>query len=388
MIEACRSFTCGAIDRGISPPVVTAIAKYQTTEASRKIINAAMDIVAGGAISKGPRNTLAHSYIGAPISITVEGANILTRTLIIFGQGALRAHPYAYKELMAAQKDDLAGFDKAFWSHIGHVVRNTFRSVFLSLTRGYLSVGGAGGPLNSYYRKLSWTSASFAIMADIAMGALGGSLKQKEKITGRFADILSWMYLNYAVIKKFESEGSKKEDLPYVEYALEHGFEQCQKAFEGIFNNLPVPGLTWFFKGVIGRWARLNSLSRGPSDKLGHQVSKLMQTMGEQRERLSQGIYYPPETEVGFGKLEWAFKLTKQAEGIEKKIKAAIKKRDLPKRPVRDLIEEAVGKGLITAEEKDILQQAVAARWEAIQVDDFSEEEYKSYSVTSDTTGF
>jgi acyl-CoA dehydrogenase len=350
-------------------------------------INGAMDIVGGAAISRGPRNTLAHAYIATPIGITVEGANILTRTLMIFGQGALRAHPYAYQEVKTAEAGDLKGFDQAFWGHIGHIVRNIFRSILLSWTRGFLSVGFSGGPLNSYYRKLSWASASFAIMADITMGSLGGSLKFKEKITGRYADILSWMYLNYAVMRRFEAEGSKKEDLPFVKYALEYGNKEMQKAFEGIFSNLRVPGLTWFFKGVVGRWARLNSMGFGPSDDLGHDVCSKMLVDSEQRDRLTQGIYHPPEGEDGLGKLEWAFKLSSQATDVERKIKKAVRSKKLPKKRVKFLVDEAVEKGVITAEEKAVIAKSIEARWDAIQVDDFDDKEYKAYSPKSYTSG-
>lgn len=387
MIEACRTFTAGAIDRGITPPVITAIAKLQTTEAYRKIIVSGMDIVGGAAISRGPRNTLAHGYIAAPISITVEGANILTRTLMIFGQGALRAHPYAYKEVKAAEEGNVKDFDNAFWSHIGHVIRNIFRSVFLSFTRGYLSVGFSGGPLNSHYRKLAWTSASFAIMADIAMGSLGGSLKVKEKLTGRYADILSWMYLNLAVIKKFEAAGSKKEDLPFALYALEYGNNEIQKSFEGIFDNLKVPGLTWLFKGVIGRWARFNSIGRGPSDDLGHKVCKAMLSDSEQRQRLTDGIFKPGADQLGLGKLEAAFKLSKLAEAAESKVKKAMKKKELPKKPIKDSLDEAVSKNIITADEKETIIRAEEARWDGIQVDDYDDQDYKSFSSKSYTTG-
>lgn len=387
LLEAARTFTCGAIDRGISPPVVTAISKLRSTETFREAINGAMDVLGGAAISRGPRNTVAHGYISTPISITVEGANILTRTFMIFGQGALRAHPFAYQEVKAAEAGDLKAFDKYFWGHIGHIVRNSFRSIFLSWTRGFLAVGFSGGPLNSYYRKLAWTSASFAIMADIAMGSLGGSLKFKEKITGRYADILSWMYLNYAVMRKFEAEGSKKEDLPFVGYALEHGFQEIQRAFEGIFENLKVPGLTWLFKGIVGRWARFNSISTGPSDSTSHNVVKAMLQDSEQRNRLTSGVYVPPENEDGLGKLEWAFKLTLEAAAVEKKIKKAVRAKQLPKKRVKDLVDEAVSKSVISQEEKNLLAKAIAARWDAIQVDDFADEDFKNHSVKAYTTG-
>src|SRR5262249_7755714 len=157
-------------------------------------------------------------YMGAPIAITVEGANIMTRALIIFGQGAMRSHPYAFHEVDAIEKGDLKSFDKNFWGHVGHVVRNLFRAVLLSVTRGVLAGSPVGGEVGQYYRKLAWISASFAIMADVAMGMLGGTLKFREKITGRYADILSWMYLSTCVLRRFEAEGRRKEDLPFVHF--------------------------------------------------------------------------------------------------------------------------------------------------------------------------
>jgi len=386
MIESCRTFIAGALDRNIAPPVITAIAKYQATEAYRKIINGAMDIVGGAAITRGPRNTLAHAYVGTPISITVEGANILTRTLMIFGQGALRAHPYAYAEVKAAEASDTKAFDAAFWSHIGHVVRNVFRSVLLSWTRGYLAVGFSGGKMNSYYRKLAWASASFAIMADVAMGSLGGSLKIKEKITGRYADILSWMFLSLSIMRRYESTG-KKEDLVFAQYALEYGMNEMQNAFVGIFDNLKVPGLTWFFKGVVGRWARFNSFGRGPSDTLGHKVCKAMMQDGEQRQRLTEGVFRPDANEPGLGQIQWAFELSKKAEAFEAKVKKAMRSKKIAKGSIMGALDEALKAGVITQDEKSVIEEAGKARWTTIQVDDFSQEDYVKHSSKSYTTG-
>ena len=263
LLEASRRYTCGALDRGIKPAVVTAIAKYNSTEIMRKAVIDCMDILGGAGISRGPKNVVSSGYIAMPIGITVEGANIMTRTLMIFGQGALRAHPYAFKEVKAVEANDLKAFDAAFWGHIGHVVRNLFRSVALSVSRGRLASVPAGvGPLKPYYRKLSWASASFAIMADVGMGVLGGSLKFKEKITGRYADILSWMYLAVATMRRWEAEGCKQEDLPVVRYALETAFMNIQTTFDGLFYNFEAPGLSWFFRGVLGSWSRINQIGR------------------------------------------------------------------------------------------------------------------------------
>ncbi|MFO1518822.1 MAG: acyl-CoA dehydrogenase [bacterium] len=382
LLEASRRFTCGALDQGIKPPVVTAMAKYNSTELQRKIINDGMDILGGGGISKGPRNLLANPYIASPIGITVEGANIMTRTLIIFGQGALRAHPFAFHEVAAVEKNDLKAFDKAFWGHIGHVVRNLFRAVCLSATRGLLAPSPVGGPVATYYRKLSWVSATFAIMADIAMGSLGGSLKVREKITGRFADILSWMYLGFAVLRRFEAEGRKKEDLPFVHYCLKHAFTQIQLAFDGIFENIGVPGLGWFFNRVVRSWSHLNTLADDAEDRITHQIAVALQKDGNQRDRMTEGLYMPTAEKEQLRRLEIAFKAIKGAEETEKKIRQAVKSRKLPKMKGAKLVEEALKTGIISEVEAANLKKAEELRLDAIQVDDFSQEEYLGKSLS------
>ncbi|MBL7684941.1 MAG: acyl-CoA dehydrogenase [Deltaproteobacteria bacterium] len=376
LLEASRRFTCGALDQGIKPPVVTAMAKYNSTEIQRKIVNDGMDILGGQGISKGPRNLIANAYIATPVGITVEGANIMTRTLIIFGQGALRAHPFAFQEVAAVEKNDLSAFDKAFWGHIGHVVRNASRSVLLSLTRGYLAPAPVGNGVANYYRKLSWASATFAIMADIAMGSLGGTLKFREKITGRFADILSWMYLGFATLRRFEAEGSKKDDLPFVDFCLKHSLVQIQQAFNGIFENINVPGLSWFFKGPIRWWSKFNSLSDEANDSTTHRIAKLIQQDSEQRNRMTDGIYYPKLEGESLLRIEKAFKVIKAAEQTESKIRKAIKEKKIPKVKGFKAVEESLKAGLITEAEAINLKKAEELRLDAITVDDFNPEQY------------
>ena len=375
IMESCRKFTAGSIDSGIKSPVVTAIAKYYNTEMMRDVVNDSMDILGGAGISRGPRNVMAHPYIAAPIGITVEGANIMTRTLIIFGQGALRAHPYAYKEVAAVEKNDLAGFDKAFWGHMGHVLSNFCRAFVLSLTRGYF-VSTPGGPGRRTYQKLAWTSAVFALMSDVAMGTLGGALKTKGKLTGRFADILGWMYLVTCVLRRFEAEGRRKEDWPVVEYAAKHGLSEIQKAFDGIFQNLPIPFLSWFIKGPIRWWSRFNSLGDGGSDDLSHKVAKLIQQDTEQRDRLTEGIFMSKEESDPLRILDDSFKMVKKSEAIEKKIKKAVRAKVLPKKRVNQLLDLALEKKVISSEEFADIKKAEEMRYNAVQVDDFSQEEY------------
>lgn len=383
MLEAMRRYTLGGLDKGIKPPVITAISKYHATEMSRKLINDALDIVAGNGISKGPRNLLANLYIGAPISITVEGANILTRTLMIFGQGALRAHAYAFKEVKALEAGDLKGFDRAFWGHLGLITRNLFRSVLLSLTRGWLAPGLGHKRVGKYFRRLSWCSASFALMADVAMGTLGGKLKLREKITGRFADILSWMYIASAVLRRFKAEGSRKEDLPFVHFCVNHALYECQRAFDGIFNNIKVPGLTWFFRGIIKPWSNLNSLAGEPYDTHTHKIASLILTDSEQRTRLTEGIYMPRDPNEQLARLERAFHAVKQAEAVDDKVRSAVKSGKMQKIKGPKAYSAALDAGIITKSEFEAITQAEILRLDAVQVDDFSQAEYETHSSKS-----
>ena len=386
LLEAFRRYTLGALDQGIKPPVVTAIAKYQATELGRKVCNDAMDILGGAGISRGPRNIISSQYFSVPIGITVEGANIMTRTLIIFGQGALRAHPYAFSEVDALERGDLKGFDMAFWGHIGHIITNIFRSFCLSVTRGWLAPSPVGGSVGKYFRRLSWVSASFAIMADIAMGSLGGKLKMKEKITGRFADILSWMYIGTSILRRYIAEGSRREDLPFVHFTMNYAMFEIQKAFEGIFMNLEVPGLSWFFKGPIRWWGNLNALANEENDMHTHKIATLIMMDSEQRNRLTEGIFYPKVNTEALGRLEEAFKVVKRAEEAEGKIRHAVKTKQLPKKKMPELIEEAFSKRIITDDERKDLISSEELRNQAIQVDDFSPEEYHGHSMGNTST--
>lgn len=378
LLEAMRRYTLGALDSGIKPPVVTAIAKHYATEIGRKVVNDAMDILGGAGISRGPRNLIANQYMSTPIGITVEGANILTRTLMIFGQGALRAHPYAFKEVDAVGKNDLKAFDVAFWGHIGHIVRNLFRAMLLSFSRGVLGHSPTGGPVAKYWRRLAWASASFAITADIAMGSLGGKLKVKEKITGRFADIMAWMYIAAAVMRRWEAEGQKKEDFPFVSWSLRTAFGEMDKAFDGIFLNLEVPGLTWFFRIIVRSWSSANTfMSRGVSDNLTHVISTKILNDQEQRHRFTADIYLPKDKEDQLGRLENAYKIVKAAEVAESKIRKAIRSKQLPKvKKLLEIIDQALEKNIITKGDYENLKMAEEVRSDAIQVDSFTQEEY------------
>jgi acyl-CoA dehydrogenase len=381
IMDATRHYTMGGLDRGIKPPVITAMAKYYFTEMQRVVINHAMDIQGGQAISQGPRNLLANAYKAVPISITVEGANILTRTLIIFGQGALRAHPYASKEVQAIEQKDLQAFDRAFWGHVGHVIRNLFRSVIFSWTRGYCILPHKGGVTAKYYRRLAWASARFALMADIAMAALGGKLKAKGKVTGRFADVLSGMYMASAVLKRFEAEGRRKEDEPIVKWALQYCFARIQDAFDGLYGAIDIPLVGFIFKGPL-RWLNgLNAISKMPSDELDFAVAKMIQTPGEFRDRLTSGIFIPkhtPQRHEQLGLLDETFRLSYESEAISRKVFKARKAGLIKKGPIQQMVKDAVTVGAITQSEAETLDRTEKMRWETIQVDDFGLEEYKT----------
>ncbi len=375
LMEAARKYTTGGLDKGAKPAVVTAIAKYNFTELTREIINDAMDIVGGAGISRGPRNVFAHGYISLPIAITVEGANILTRTLMIFGQGAIRCHPYALKEINALMEKDVKAFDENFWAHIGHVGRNKARSFMLSLTRGRLAGSPVSGPAAKYYRKMAWASASFAFFADIALGSYGGALKMKEKIAGRYADILSYLYLGTATLKRFEAEGSKKEDLDFFKWSMDYTFYKIQVAFEGILREIKVPGLSWVFR-LAGIWSRINPIGTYPSDELGSKVARAMQTPGELRDRMTEDIYIPSNPQEAVGRYEYTLMLIVSAAPVYSKIYKAMKARKLPKDSIFNLIEPAKEEGIISADEAAVVKKAETARNDAIQVDDFTLEEY------------
>ncbi len=276
---------------------------------------------------------------------------------------------------------DLRAFDKAFWGHIGHVVRNLSRSVVLSLTRGAFASSPVSGTTARYYRKLGWASATFAIMTDIAMGALGGSLKLKEKLTGRYADVLSWMYIGTAVLRRYEAEGRRREDVPFVHFAMNHALYEIQKAFDGIFGNLPVPGLWWFFAGPLRMWSNFNALAGEANDKHTHKIASLILTDSEQRLRHTEGIYMPPNDIEQLGLLEEAFRVVKRAEEIDRRVRAAVKSKSLPKMKGYALYDAALEKGIITSDEHAVLVRSEELRTAAIQVDDFSQEEYLSHGA-------
>lgn len=378
LLEAARVYTCAAVDQGEKPSVVSAIAKYQFTELVRKLVNDGMDILGGAGICRGPRNLLANVYTAMPIPITVEGSNILTRTLMIFGQGVIRCHPYLYAEVKAVQENDSVTFDRLLWQHLGFVCRNLFRTLILSLTQGAIARSPIPGSAARYYRKLVWASAQFALLTDLALFCYGGSLKRHEKITGRFADIASWLYLSAATLRRFEAEG-RTEDLPLVDWSLQYSLTQIQQAIEGIWSNLPIPGIV---RAVVLTGCRLNPVGQSPSDRLGSQIAQQIQKPGLARDRLTAGIYLPTHLDEALGRLEQAFVLCTQAESATKTLKTAVRQGQVAARssdsPVSDqFLNAAVEAEIISAIDAQFIHVAETARQAAIQVDTFTLAEYQ-----------
>ena len=376
-LDAMRSFTAGSVDSGAKPAVISAIAKYHSTEIFRQNINDAMDICAGGAIIRGPRNILANAYFSTPISITVEGSNIMTRSLIHFGQGAIMSHPFAYKEIIALENNDTKAFDEAFFSHIKHLFNNLSRSILLSLTRGYLISPTKHDLISKYQRKISWCSATFALLADIAMARFGGNLKRKEKNNGRFGDALSAMYFATCILRKFKENGAPKFEEAIVEHALKEQFCKAQYAIEGLYQNLFTGFFGIFFK-PFALFARFNAFVCPANDALGHKVVKPITKNGQERESLTKGIFVSKDKNDNLGRLENAMLLQENCEEIIHKIKIAVKENKLSKKSLRNNIDEALEKYIISAEEKKQLNEMFEACYDAILVDEYTLDEYKN----------
>jgi acyl-CoA dehydrogenase len=375
LMDALRTFTTGALDSGAKPGVVSAIAKYNATEINRDLIDDAMDVLGGAGIIMGPKNTLATTYWGQPIGITVEGANILTRTLMIFGQGVIRCHPYAYDEIRALEQGDVEQFDDKLFSHLGFVVRNFFRATMLSATRGWLAGSPVSGKPARYYRKLAWASATFAFLTDLAMGSLGGQLQRKEKLTGRFADVLSWMFIGTSVLRRYEAEGRPDEDWPFVEWSMKRAFSHIQDGFEALAQNLPVPGLGWLMEGPVSWWMRLNRFDSAPSDELGSKIAEAITELGERRERLTAGAYVPDGEDERLAVIEEAHRVSEQAAEVYAEIRH-LQGDELPEEAKpKQLVELAYEKGIIDEQKRDLLEREQELRRQVVAVDAFPVDE-------------
>lgn len=393
LMDAARVMTAGAVDLGEKPSVVSAIVKYHLTERARQVINDAMDVHGGKGICMGPSNYLARGYQQMPIAITVEGANILTRSMIIFGQGAIRGHPYVLKEIAATKESDpqkaLADFDAAFFGHLAFVVTNKARAFWLGLTRArFVSVPG-DAHTRRYYQQLTRLSSGFALMADVAMLVLGGALKRRERLSARLGDILSQLYLASSVLKRYEDDGRPAEDLPLLHWAMQDALHKIEEAFFGLFENLPNRFIAWTLRGVIFPYILPYGREFSPPrDELGSRVVNLLLVPNPARERLTDGIFVSQDENDPVGVLEAALRAVIAAEDVEVKIRAAHKAGTIAGRFVDELAEQALDKGVISRAEAEILERAKRLRRKAIMVDDFPQDFGKTeiYQTTEPVT--
>ena len=372
MLDAVRVLTASAVDLGEKPSVISAIAKYHCTERSRSVINDAMDVHGGKGICMGPDNYMARAYQQIPIGITVEGANILTRGLIIFGQGAVRAHPYVLKEIKAAHDPDkrngLLAFDDALWGHISFSLSNAVRALIFGLSNGRGIDVPTAAPTRRYYQQLTRYASAFAFAADVSMLVLGGSLKRREKLSARLGDVLSHMYLCSATLKRFEDDGRPEADLPMLHWAMQDSLFKIQEAFDGVLQNFPNRLAAWGLRRLIfplGKCAML------PSDQLGHEVATLLMQPGEVRDRLTSGMHIPKNEKEAVGALEASLLSTLKCEPIQATVAKARKEGKIKARGELDQIAEAGKTGLISSEQVTQLERDYTLRRKVIMVDDF-----------------
>jgi len=375
LMTATRTLTCGALDAGEKPAVLSAIAKAYLTEGMREVVTDAMDIRAGAAIQRGPRNSLARAWDAVPIGITVEGANILTRSMIIYGQGAIRCHPFVQHEITSIAENNLKKFDAALFGHINLLFRNTTRAKLLAWTGSRLAATPRTEDTSRYYQHLSRFSAAFELLSDVAMGTLGGSLKRREKISGRLADALAYMYLASAALKRYHDEAKTTANFNLACWSAEHCLYRVQEALRGVLENLPMRAAAWWLSWVI---FPLGARFRPPSDKLGARVARDILEDREARLNLTGDIFVPPPDEPGLGALEAALDKAVRAIPVETKLRDAVRAGQLDRAPGYMLDEMGLKAGVITQEEYQTLQDAEAARNEVIAVDAFDAETFKT----------
>jgi len=374
--SALSQSTAAAVDRGEKPAVPSAIAKYHCTEMAREIAKDAMDIHGGKGVILGPRNYLGRGWQAAPISITVEGANIMTRSLMIFGQGAIRCHPWVLKEMQAAQLADpvqrLKQFDANLFGHIGFAFSNAVRSLFMGLTNSRFGAAPTSGVTQRCYRKLNRYSANLALVADTSMLLLGGKLKFKESLSGRLGDVLSQLYIASAMLKRFEDEGRPASDEALMAYAFNECVFKIERALSGALRNFPIrPAayLLWLLVFPFGRRAQ------EPSDRLAHRAAAMLMSPSDARDRLADGVFLTPCANNPAGRINAALVKVILAEPVERKFQKALKNADIEALSFPEQLDEGVREGWISSDERKQLEELRELTWDAITVDDFDHSE-------------
>ncbi len=374
LADAGRRLTLSALMRGEHPSVASAILKYRLTEDMRRVLNDAMDVHGGRGICMGPRNYLARAYQCIPVTITVEGANLLTRGMIVFGQGAIRCHPWLREEMEAALDPDrergMARFDRALMGHARYMLGNLARSLTSGLTNGRYAASPAHGALAPHARQIARLSAAFAFLADASLMLLGGSLKRREKLSGRFADALACLYLASAALKRFHDDGCPEADLPLAQWALTHCAEGCESALSGILDNYPLRGVAWLLRRIV---MPLGRRCAAPSDRLGAQVAATLLTPSDTRDRLTGGIHLTDDPADPLGRLEHALFAVLRADDLERRLAERGERRS-GTQSVEDWCAGLVARGLVTADEATHLLNADTAMRDAIAVDEFTPE--------------
>lgn len=370
-MDAGRRLTCAALDQGEKPSVVSAIMKYYNTESMRTVLNDGMDIIGGKGICMGPGNFLGRPYQAIPVGITVEGANILTRSLIIFGQGAIRCHPWLMDEITAAslpnEQEALESFDEALRGHVGYAIQNGSRSLFHGLTKGHFANAPDAGENAKYYRRLARMSAAYSFLADFAMLFLGGGLKRKEMLSGRFADGLMHMYMASAVLKRFEDTGRPADDQPLLEWSVRHALFETQVALDQILRNFPSTAVGLLLRGIV---FPLGRRYRTPNDRLTQACARILLDESASRDRLTEGVFLSDDPLDATGSIEHALKAVLAAEDAERKLKSSGRSRPY-EMDYDSWVQQLATEGVLTSDEAGLLRTAADATTTVIQVDDF-----------------
>ncbi|SEO24417.1 acyl-CoA dehydrogenase [Acinetobacter sp. yr461] len=375
MLEAFRYLvTCG-LNQGGTPAVMTAMAKYYATETMRKVVNHGMDIAGGRAIQLGPRNFLALTYQAIPIAITVEGANILTRSLMIFGQGSMRCHPYLFEELQLLQSEDkstsVKKFDDLLFKHLAYTFNRGAKSFAYGWTGGSSDAPQSVDQFTaSYYKTINRFSANFALVADMALGLLAGDLKRKEMLSGRLADIHAHLFISTAILKFYEAGQKTEAEQLHAKLALQKAFLNIQEAFWGLFENFPAKLPAAFVKWICFPFGRVISK---PDDELKQQVAELMMQEHPFREQLKHHVFYSTKADDVTGRLEHAFQILRTLEPLWDKFKKAESKGKFKGLTFEENIENATKEGFISESEAQQLLQYNAIRFDSMLTDIFDE---------------